>query len=138
MAGSEQSGPPRPAAVPYLAVKGAREAIDWYGTVFGAVVEGEPFVRDDGSIGHAALRIGDGVIYLGRRGALVRRGGADRARGRGEPDAAGARRRGDLRRRRAARGRARRPWRVRGNGSRNAWFVDPFGHRWGVSSPLSA
>ncbi len=22
-----------------------------------------------------------------------------------------------------------------GYGSRNAWFVDPFGHRWGISSP---
>ena len=32
----------RPAAVPYLAVRGSRDAIDWYGTVFGAVVEGDP------------------------------------------------------------------------------------------------
>ena len=55
---------PRPAAVPYLAVKGARDAIDWYGAVFGAVVEGEPYENDDGTIGHVALRIADGVIYL--------------------------------------------------------------------------
>ena len=47
---------PRPAAVPYLAVKGARDAVDWYGTVFGAVVDGEPFENDDGTIGHVALR----------------------------------------------------------------------------------
>ncbi len=30
---------PRPAAVPYLAVKGAGDAIAWYGTVFGAVIQ---------------------------------------------------------------------------------------------------
>ena len=55
---------PRRAAVPYLAVRGAREAVDWYGTVFGAVVDGEPFENDDGTIGHVALRVADGVFYL--------------------------------------------------------------------------
>ena len=45
-------------------MRGARDAIDWYGSVFGAVVEGEPYENDDGSIGHVALRIADGVIYL--------------------------------------------------------------------------
>ena len=64
MAGSQQSRPPRGAAVPYLAVRGAREAVDWYGTVFGAVVDGEPFENDDGTIGHVALRVADGVFYL--------------------------------------------------------------------------
>ena len=112
------------------------DAIDWYGTVFGAVVEGEPFENDDGSIGHVALRIADGVIYLADEapayGAVAPTGPGRR----GEPDAAGARRRHHPRRGRARGGRC--PTTVgvyEGYGSRNAWFVDPFGHRWGISSP---
>ena len=126
---------PRPAAVPYLAVKGAREAIDWYGTVFGAVVEGEPFENDDGTIGHASLRIADGVLYLADEapeyGAVAPTGPgaavslmltvpdvdatlAEAVREGATPDDRGV---------------------YEGYGSRNAWFVDPFGHRWGISSP---
>jgi uncharacterized glyoxalase superfamily protein PhnB len=48
----------------YLMVDDARRAIDWYRDVFGAVLEGEPIVMDDGRIGHAELRIGDSVIML--------------------------------------------------------------------------
>jgi len=126
---------PRPAAVPYLAVKGAADAIAWYGTVFGAVIEGDPFVNDDGSIGHAALRIGGGVIYLADEapsyGAVAPTGPgaavslmlpvpdveatfAAAVQAGAEPDDRGV---------------------YEGYGSRNAWFVDPFGHRWGISSP---
>lgn len=49
---------------PYLVVRGASDAIDWYTKVFGA----EEILRlaspDDGSIGHAELRIAGGVIML--------------------------------------------------------------------------
>jgi len=58
------SAPPRPAALPYLSVANAREAIAWYVDTFGAAVVGEPFEMDDGRIGHAELAIGDGVLYL--------------------------------------------------------------------------
>lgn len=128
---------PRPAAVPYLAVRGARQAIAWYGNVLGAAVEGEPYRNDDGSIGHAALRIGDGVVYLADEapeyGAVAPTGPgaavslvlpvpdaaatlAAAVRAGAEPDGRGV---------------------YEGHGSRNAWFVDPFGHRWGISSPLA-
>ena len=58
------SAPPRPAALPYLSVANAREAIAWYVDTFGATVVGEPYEMDDGRIGHAELAIGGGVLYL--------------------------------------------------------------------------
>ena len=59
-----QSAPPRPAALPYLTVANARDAIAWYVDAFGASVVGEPFEMDDGRIGHAELAIAGGVLYL--------------------------------------------------------------------------
>ena len=58
------SAPPRPAALPYLAVANAREAIAWYTDTFGATLVGDMYEMDDGRIGHAELQIGDGVLYL--------------------------------------------------------------------------
>lgn len=126
---------PRPAAVPYLAVRGAREAVEWYGRVLGAVVEGDPYVGDDGSIGHVSLRIGAGVVYLADEapsyGAVAPTGpgaavslmlpvdDADAVLARAVREGATADDRGVY----------------EGYGSRNGWFVDPFGHRWGISSP---
>ncbi|MFZ0833223.1 MAG: glyoxalase, partial [Mycobacterium sp.] len=39
-----ESAPPRSAALPYLAVAGARSAIAWYADALGAVLVGEPVV----------------------------------------------------------------------------------------------
>ena len=55
---------PRPAALPYLAVAGARDAIAWYVDALGASVVGEPIVMDDGRVGHAELALGGGTLYL--------------------------------------------------------------------------
>ena len=55
---------PRAAALPYLAVADARTAIAWYVETFGAVLVGDMYEMDDGSVGHAELQIGDGVLYL--------------------------------------------------------------------------
>lgn len=126
---------PRPAAVPYLAVSDARAAVDWYTDVFGAVPAGDPIVMPDGRVGHAELTIGDGVLYLSDAhpeiGVTAPRAGespvslmlpvddADLVRGRAiDRGATGERRPYD------------------GYGSRHAWIVDPFGHRWGLQSPL--
>jgi PhnB protein len=50
------------APIPYLAVKGAASAIDWYKKVFGAE---ELFrVENGGMVGHAELAIGGGRIFL--------------------------------------------------------------------------
>jgi uncharacterized glyoxalase superfamily protein PhnB len=51
-------------AVPYLAVRGARAALDWYAQVLGARLRGEPIIMPDGRVGHAELELAGGVIYL--------------------------------------------------------------------------
>ena len=48
---------------PYLIVKAASAAIDFYKKVFGAT-EIMRFAGPDGKVGHAELRIGDSVIML--------------------------------------------------------------------------
>lgn len=126
---------PRPAAVPYLAVADARAAIDWYVEVFGATVVGEPIVMPDERIGHAELEISGGVLYLSDAypdiGVTAPRAGeaavslmlpvydADVVRGRAiDHGASGERPPYD------------------GHGARHAWIVDPFGHRWGLTSRM--
>jgi predicted enzyme related to lactoylglutathione lyase len=129
-------GTPRPAAIPYLAVADARAAIDWYVDVFGARLADEPIVMPDGRIGHSDLEVAGGHLYLAdehpeigftgpRPGessvslmlpvedvdAVRERAMASGATGDGPPYDA--------------------------HGRRNAWIVDPFGHRWGLDSPLS-
>ncbi|KRD16127.1 glyoxalase [Mycobacterium sp. Root265] len=58
------TAPPRPAAIPYLAVADAKAAIAWYVAALGATVIGDPILMGDGRVGHAELAIGDGVLYL--------------------------------------------------------------------------
>lgn len=127
---------PTPAAVPYLAVRDARAAIDWYATVFGATVEGDPYLGDDGSIGHASLRIGAGVIYGADEAPDY---GAVAPHGPGSPvslmlPVPDTRTVLDLAVREGAVADDRGVYDA--YGSSNAWFVDPFGHRWGISGPL--
>ncbi|OMB94369.1 glyoxalase [Mycobacterium sp. NS-7484] len=55
---------PRSAVIPYLAAHDARAAIAWYVDVFDAESVGEPVVMEDGRIGHAELAIAGGVFYL--------------------------------------------------------------------------
>src|SRR2546423_513949 len=50
-----------PTLTPYITVRDARRALDWYAEVFGATRRGEVYVMPDGSIGHAELGIGDAV-----------------------------------------------------------------------------
>ena len=126
---------PRPAALPYLAVADARQALRWYAEVFGARTVGDPIVMDDNRIGHAELSIGDGVLYLadefpelGLRApaadavsvslmlpVLDTDVALDRARD------AGATVVRDV---------------SEAYGSRGATIVDPFGHRWMLTGPL--
>ena len=126
---------PHEALVPYLAVADARRAIDWYVDVFGARLSREPIVMPDGRIGHAQLTVSGHTIYLADAhpeiGVTAPRPGeaavslmlpvddADEVRARAR--AAGAS--GD-----------RPPYDA--YGTRNAWIIDPFGHRWGLHSPL--
>jgi predicted enzyme related to lactoylglutathione lyase len=52
------------ALTPYLAVAGARAAIDWYVANLDARRIGEPIVMPDGRIGHAELEIAGARVFL--------------------------------------------------------------------------
>lgn len=49
---------------PYLSVKGAAAAIEYYRKVFGATERMRPMTMPDGRIGHAEISIGDSTIML--------------------------------------------------------------------------
>ncbi|MGI8868257.1 MAG: VOC family protein [Mycobacteriales bacterium] len=124
------------AAVPYLCIDGARRAIEWYSEIFGAEVVGEPYVGNDGRIGHAELGFPHGgSIYLADvasdLGYAPPQPGAVSVSLMLPVDDAD-----EVRRRAMAAGATgdRAPY--DGYGSRNAWIDDPFGHRWGLHSPL--
>jgi len=125
----------RGAAIPYLAVRGARDALDWYARVLGARLRGEPIVMPDGRVGHAELELAHGVLYLADEHPEIGVTAPDPG---GVPvslvldvadvDAviaaaveAGARL-------------DRRPYEAYGH--RNATVTDPYGHRWLLQAPL--
>nr|WP_090279266.1 VOC family protein [Mycolicibacterium komanii]CRL75110.1 glyoxalase/bleomycin resistance protein/dioxygenase [Mycolicibacterium komanii] len=127
---------PRSAALPYLTVADARRAIAWYGDAFGATVVGEPVEMDDGRIGHAELVVGDGVFYLadeypeiGLKAPSPQSVSVSLQLHVGDTDATLER---------ARRGGAqvqREPY--ENYGARNAAIIDPFGHRWMLSGPVT-
>jgi PhnB protein len=51
-------------ATPYLAIRGAADAIAFYKKAFGAREAGPPMTGPDGKIGHAEITIGDSRIML--------------------------------------------------------------------------
>jgi uncharacterized glyoxalase superfamily protein PhnB len=57
-------GPAGATITPYLAVRDAASALDWYGEALGATRRGEPIVMPDGRIGHAELEIAGAVVML--------------------------------------------------------------------------
>lgn len=127
---------PRPAALPYLAVAGARDAISWYVDALGATLVGEPIVMDDGRVGHAELALGGGTLYLadeypeiGLRAPAPQAVSVSLMLAVADTDAA-------LERARAAgAGVQREPY--ENYGSRSAAIIDPFGHRWMLSGPVT-
>ena len=130
-----ESTVPRPAALPYLTVAGARDAIDWYVDALGATVVGEPIVMDDGRIGHAELALGGGVLYLadeypeiGLRAPAPQSVSVSLMLPVTDTDQA-------LERARANGAEVQRePY--ENYGSRSAAIIDPFGHRWMLSGPV--
>ncbi|WP_188893675.1 VOC family protein [Microlunatus endophyticus] len=127
-----------PAIVPYLGVSDARRALDWYVEVFDAERRGEAYVNPDGSIGHAELGIGDAVLMLAEYGP--RPAAADQpATGPAHslfvtvPDADRT-----VDRAVSAGATLERPVTDEAYG-RTGVIIDPFGHRWMVSTrPRSA
>jgi predicted enzyme related to lactoylglutathione lyase len=127
---------PRGAAIPYLAVPDARAALQWYVDAFGAEVVGEPFVMDDGRIGHAELALSGGILYLadeypelGLKAPAASNVSVSMMLAVPDTDDALARVRG--------RGATVVQDVGEGHGSRNATIVDPFGHRWMLTGPAT-
>lgn len=133
--GTASTAAPVPAAIPYLAVHDARAAIAWYTEALGAQVVGEPVVMPDERIGHCELSIGGGLIYLADQAPEIGVVAPERGKAAvslvlavADADAALARVE------RAGGTRDRDPY--EGHGSRNAWMVDPFAHRWLLQGPV--
>ncbi len=123
---------------PYLAVADARGAIDWYVDVFDARLRGEPVAMADGRIGHAELDFGGALMMLADEvpdiGHAAPRPGSgssvtlhletadiDALVARAVDEGATL-----------DRPPADHPY------GRNAVVVDPFGHRWLLSTPTPA
>lgn len=119
---------------PYLCVRDARSALDWYRSYFGAGVSN--LIETDGKIGHAELEFGGAVFFLAdefpeigvlappsigaghSHSMVVRVADVDRIVARSVHGGATAT---DI---------------TEGHGSRSAWVVDPFGHRWNLGTPM--
>ena len=132
----EIAAPPRSAALPYLAVSGARDAIAWYIDAFGATLVGEMYEMDDGRVGHAELRIGDGVLYLadeypeiGLKAPAPQAVSVSLMLHVDDTDATLERAR--------ERGASVQREPYENYGSRTATIIDPFGHRWMLSGPVT-
>jgi uncharacterized glyoxalase superfamily protein PhnB len=127
---------PRGAAIPYLAVTPATDAIAWYVEALGAVLVGEPIVMDDGRVGHAELALAGGVLYLadefpelGLKAPAPQSVSVSLMLSVANTDAA-------LDRARAAGAGVQREA-YENYGSRSAAIIDPFGHRWMLSGPTT-
>lgn len=125
------------AAVPYLAVPDARAAIEWYIDVFGAELAYDPIVMPDGRVGHCELRLAGGMVYLADEspeiGVVAPSPGASAISLMLAVDDADATRAAAM-----ERGATGDREVYDAYDQRNAWIVDPFGHRWGLHSPVPA
>lgn len=123
-----------PGVTPYLIVRGAARALDFYAKAFGAK-ELARFPAPDGKIAHAEIRIGDGVCMLADE--LPEQGyrSPDTLGGSSvsllfyvtDVDALFARAAG-------AGGVVQRPPQDQFYGDRTATIVDPFGHTWTIAT----
>jgi PhnB protein len=120
--------------IPYLSVHDAAAALAFYGQAFGAV-EDERWTDDAGRVGHAQLSIGSAVLFLSDEypevGAVAPRslGGTTVALHLTVPDADAVQASAV-----AAGATEDRAVTEETDGRRSGWVVDPFGHRWNVSS----
>lgn len=121
---------------PYLVIKGAAEAIEYYKNVFGATV----VVRMDGpngTVGHAELQIGDSRIMLADENPSMGQGHASAATVGGSPvslyvyvpDC-------DKVIEKAVAGKAKvlKATQDQFYGDRSGFIQDPFGHLWGIAT----
>lgn len=124
----------RPGIAPYICVRGAAEAIDFYVAAFGAV-ESFRLTEPEGKVGHAELHIGDGVLMIsdeypdfGAR-APAAFGGSPVALHLGVADCDAA-----VARAEAAGATVLRAAKDEFYGDRSAMVACPFGYRWHLTS----
>jgi predicted enzyme related to lactoylglutathione lyase len=136
-----ETRPPRPPAearmvlTPYLAVADARRAIDWYGEAFGARLRGDPVVMPDGRIGHTELELGGALVMLADEFPAIGHAAPHPGGGSSVTLHLEAADIDDLVVRAVATGAVLdRPPEDHPYG-RNAVVIDPFGHRWLLSTP---
>lgn len=121
---------------PYLCVDDGRRALAWYAEALGAQAHGEPYVMEDGRIGHAELLVGGSLMMLadewpelGLLGPKAR-GGPSLSLHLRVPDVDATVRRAVESGAELERPVADQPY------GRSGVFRDPFGHRWMVLTPL--
>lgn len=120
---------------PFLCVTDCRAAIAWYAEALGAVLTDEPIEMEDGSVGHCELAVGDAAWMMS--GEFPEVGVAAPATDRGAavtlhltvPDVDAA-----VDRVTAAGTPLTRGPEDTSHAGRIATFVDPFGHRWFLST----
>lgn len=123
---------------PYLVIKGAAQAIDYYKNVFGAT----ELVRmngPDGTVGHAELQIGDSRIMLADENPKMGEGHASATTIGASPvslyvylpnvDEV-------MQRAKAAGAKVLRPAEDQFYGDRSGFIQDPFGHFWGIATHI--
>ncbi len=120
--------------IPYLAVRDARAAMDWYADALGARVVGDPYVMDDNRIGHAELDVSGAPLYLADEHPELGLTAPDEGRisvtlHLSVPDVDAAVARAETVGATVERAPTDAPY------GRTAVIVDPYGHRWMLQTP---
>ena len=123
---------------PYLVVRGAAQAIDYYKKVFGAT-ETVRMPGPDGKIGHAELKIGNSPIMLADENPGMGAGHTSPATVGGSPvslyvylpDVDNA-----IKRATSEGAKLLKPVEDQFYGDRSGFIQDPFGHLWGVATHI--
>ena len=121
---------------PYLIVKDAAKAIEYYKKVFGAT-ETVRMNGPDGKVGHAELKIGNSIIMLADENPSMGPGHTSASTVGGSPvslyvylpDVDKA-----VERATAAGGKLLKPVEDQFYGDRSGFIQDPFGHLWGIAT----
>jgi len=119
---------------PYIAVDDARAALDWYREYFGATVNN--IIEWEGQVGHSEVDVSGAVFYLSDEVPQLGVVGPATDGSQSSVSIVLLVAAIDEFVARAQRGGAIVQRAIEdSHGSRNAWLVDPFGHRWNVATP---
>ena len=121
---------------PYLVIKGAAQAIEYYKRVFGAT-ENVRMNGPDGKVGHAELKIGNSLIMLADENPSMGPGHSSAATIGASPvslyvylpDVDHV-----IQRATAEGAKLLKPVQTQFYGDRNGFIQDPFGHLWGIAT----